>query len=196
MLASEGQPISGTRCRLLWYCFNPFSVSCSHVGDVDYGEQWSPVDLSPFLVPPLGGAPTLLIAGKILSDEDAAWVFSELLLNVGRGAATLGQLRKYPGDPWNRIKVETDSALDSRPGPGAGEASPPEQRLNQIEAVEFAQLQLQANNAQEEFKAFFMAWKGAIEFSGLRPTLSGDDFIKGPLSAFAITANIPLTKRR
>ena len=111
----------------------------------------------------------LLIPSAFCSSECSQSLFADLLQGFDEGSATLVRLRQHPGDPWKRVSAEMDGAAKSL-SEGLltkvfGKRKP--RRLTTTEAGELAQLQLQAENLEEEFKAYMYAWEGSINVSPL-----------------------------
>lgn len=196
ILSSDGDPDSQEKCRMLWFSYNPFQQDCTHVGDVVYGDSWSPhKDLVPFLDIPFSGAPTLLVPGAYLDEGVANLLFSLMLVKFPDGDKTLKLLKRFPRDPWNRVKEEMN-------GPGllstlfrrkpSGLMSKP---LSEEDAEEFAMMQLKHEYGQPELQAFFYAWNGSIGFTGIKDPMSLDHLARNVIPHFAVTARLPLTRK-
>jgi hypothetical protein len=197
ILTSDGQPIAGSRNRILWFSYNPFSQDCYHVGDVEYAEVWFPrKDLVPFLEIPFSSAPTLLISGSCLEEEEATALFSVMLKHFADGTGTLQLLKRFPRDPWRRVSAQMDDSggffsrlLSGKP------AGAPSQQLSDGDSVAFAAMQLSHENAHPEFQAFLYAWNGSIEFTGIKSAVPLDHLVRKIFPYFALTARIPVTRK-
>jgi hypothetical protein len=168
-LVANGFGSVGERRALLHLMLNPFSQSCYEVGVVTFGETSPSLpDLRAFFSLPFGACPTLLIPGALYSDEFAQNLFVELLQSFDDGHQAWDKLRHFPGDPWKRVENEMAGLPDFiAKSLKRIETQKQPRRLAITEAREFAQLQLNPKNLDEEFKAFMFAWEGSINFSGL-----------------------------
>ncbi len=194
ILAADGEPKPGSSRRVLWFNYNPFTQDCSHVGDVLFGEEWTPVkDLSPFMDIPFGAVPTLLIAGNYLEAADAVALFSQMLGKFHHGAETLRLLRRFPGDPWKRVQEEMNGVSGILRSNFEGAISDKDNLLlSDDDACDFAAMQLDLSNAQKEFHAFLDAWDGAINFTGIESAVPMQEFVRQSFSHFAITARMQM----
>ncbi len=191
ILAMDGLGSPGATLKLFFVSLNPFSQSCHEVGEVLVGDVWVPQhDLMPFLNG-WGGCPTLLIPSALYAPEVAEELFTQFLRTFEDGRETLQQLRKYPGDPWTRVKQEMDGTaemLEKLLNGDSGEISE-DGHLDGESAADFARLQMDPKNLKEEFDAFMFAWEGSTNFLRL-PSIAKEEFFQ-VFTRLAMTARVP-----
>jgi len=195
-LVANGFGSVGERRALLHLMLNPFSQSCYEVGVVTFGETSPSLpDLRAFLSLPFGACPTLLMPSALYSDEFAQNLFVELLQSFDDGHQAWDKLRHFPGDPWKRVENEMAELPDFiAKSPKRIKTQKRPRRLTITQAREFAQLQLNPKNLDEEFKAFMFAWEGSINFSGLGLiAMSKEPFLK-TFSRLALTLRLPFLR--
>lgn len=196
VIAADGLGDAGDRLPLVHLMLNPFSQECWEIGTVEIGESWNPAsDLEPIFSLPLGACPTFLLPSAYYSSEHARRVFTRLLQKFSDGSEVLGRLRKYPGDPWERVKAEMGGIpgrMAQRKSESRAESEP--RLMTAAEADEFAGIQLEEKNLTEEFRAFMFAWKGSIDFSGFgAAAMSQEDFVK-VFGRLAPTCRLPFMR--
>ncbi len=149
VLAVDGYfPLADGRIPLIEMMLNPFAQSCTIVGTVDMGDNWTPLyDLQPFTSLPLRSCPTLLLPSQFMAPDTVESLYADLLMTFDHGDRVLSSVRQYPGDPWTRIQAEIDDSLS---GETSGSPfAPPKSgtsRLNRSEATELARTQLAPEN--------------------------------------------------
>ena len=190
VLAVDGYfPLADGRIPLIEMMLNPFAQSCTIVGTVDMGDNWTPLyDLQPFTSLPLRSCPTLLLPSQFMAPDTVESLYADLLMTFDHGDRVLSSVRQYPGDPWTRIQAEIDDSLS---GETSGSPfAPPKSgtsRLNRSEATELARTQLAPENLRPEVLAFLDAWRGSVEFqaaAGASTAMPFDRF----LDIFALLA--------
>ncbi len=181
VIAADGLGDAGDLLPLVHLMLNPFSQECWEIGTVKIGESWNPAaDLESVFSLPLGACPTLLLPSALCSGESARSMFATLLLHFDDGSGVLGRLRKYPGDPWKRVKAEMDGMPELMAQMKSESRAESNSRpMTAAEADEFAGIQLEGRNLTEEYRAFMEAWEGSIKFSGFgAAAMSQKDFVK------------------
>jgi len=195
-LVANGFGSVGERRALLHLMLNPFSQSCYEVGVVTFGETSPSLpDLRAFFSLPFGACPTLLMPGALYSDEFAHNLFVELLQSFDDGHQAWDKLRHFPGDPWKRVENEMAELPDFIAKSLKGiETQKQPRRLTTTEAREFAQLQLNPKNLDEEFKAFMYAWEGSIDFCGRGLSAMSKERFLETFSRLALTLRLPFMR--
>jgi len=170
--------------------------SCYEVGVVTFGEtSLSLPDLRAFFSLPFGACLTLLMPSALYSDEFAQNLFVELLQSFDDGGQALDELRHFPGDPWKRVENEMAGLPDFiAKSPKGIETEKQPRRLAITEAREFAQLQLNPKNLDEEFKAFMYAWEGSIDFCGRGLSAMSKERFLETFSRLALTLRLPFMR--
>jgi hypothetical protein len=196
VLVANGFGSVGERRALLHLMLNPFSQSSYEVGVVTFGETSPSLpDLRAFFSLPFGACPTLLIPGALYSDEFAQNLFVELLQSFDDGHQAWDKLRHFPGDPWKRVENEMAGLPDFiAKSLKRIETQKQPRRLTITEAGEFAQLQLNPKNLDEEFKAFMFAWEGSINFSGLGLIAMSKERFLEIFGRLALTLRLPFMR--
>jgi hypothetical protein len=166
VLAVEGDARSSRETTVVRLVLNPFLQHFEQVGIAQPGDAWRLESQLPAFFPLYAeeSCPTLLMHSPLLGHEQAVAVFAELLATFEDGVSVLEGVRRYPGDPMNRVQEQMN-------GLGAIlEAGPTEQetdrRLTAAQARELAENLLNPDNQHAETTAFLYAWKGSIEFQG------------------------------
>ena len=164
VLAVDGYfPRADGRVPLIEMTLNPFAQTCTVVGTVDMGDNWTPLyDLQPFMSLPLRSCPTLLLPSVYMTPGIVETLYADMLMTFDHGARALSGVRQYPGDPWARIQSEIDDSLGTPFAPPKGGTT----RLNRVEATELARTQLAPDNLRAEVLAFLDAWRGSIALQG------------------------------
>jgi hypothetical protein len=195
-LVANGLGSVGERRALLHLMLNPFSQSCHEVGVVTFGETSPSLpDLRAFFSLPFGACPTLLMPSALYSDEFAQNLFVELLQSFDDSHQAWDNLRHFPGDPWKRVENEMAGLPDFiAKSQKRIETQKQPRRLTITEAREFAQLQLNPKNLDEEFKAFMFAWEGSINFSGLGLIAMSKERFLETVGRLALTLRLPFLR--
>lgn len=101
-----------------------------------------------------------------LTNEFATRLARALLLRVNGLGSELKFIKRFPDNPWKRIAAEVDQAVQPLRDLAANCPSKKEKRPCQSTAKDienFLQIIQRKKHNEEELKAFFAAWKGAIE---------------------------------
>jgi hypothetical protein len=146
---------------------NPFLQNCEQVGIARPGDTWSlESQLPPFF--PLyaeDSCPTLLMHSSLLGHDQAVGLYTELLATFKDGMSVLEGVRRYPGDPVNRVQEQME-ALGAIVVDADRAEQETDRRLTAAEARELAENLLDPDTQDAETKAFLYAWQGSIEFQG------------------------------
>src|SRR5260221_7380588 len=131
----------------------------------------------------------------LYSDEFAQDLFVDLRQSFDDCGQAWDKLRHFPGDPWKRVKNEMAGLPDFiAKGLKGIETEQQPRRITITEAREFAQLQLNAKNLGEEFKAFMFAWEGSINFTGLGGIAMSKERFLETLGQLALTLPLPFMR--
>jgi hypothetical protein len=145
---------------------NPFTQENTQVGEAVIGDTWQPLrDLQPLLDLPFGSCPSLVLASSYLEEEDSIALYAEFVRRFSDARGVFDRVRKYPGDPWNRVQEDVGRVFgDLKKGMPRFGVESQEEPLDYDEAVEFASILLSDKHLLPELQAFLFAWKGAIDF--------------------------------
>jgi len=172
---------------------NPFSQEVQAVGELAAGQEWQPPDVIRSLFSlSSGNCPSLLLPTAYLEADDAASVHADFLRGFSDARCVLSRVKRYLGNPWDRISEEMEgatNALAALAEGGTREAGG--QPLNDDEAKELAGLLLSEEHTKAELQAFFAAWSGSIEQLGAGlPAMSLENFV-GVFGHLASTCRLP-----
>ena len=109
--------------------------------------------------------PTFLFFGPANSEEIYACV-RQIALASNDLATEVDRLRRYPGNPWDRISEEMDQAnkqLATAKSPSAPDSKSDRKTTDQ-DIRDYISLIFEKKNLTEEISAFRTAWKGSIDF--------------------------------
>jgi hypothetical protein len=197
----------GRKLPIVYVMLNPFQQEVQIVGEACIGQTWNALrDLPPLFGVRLGSCPTLLLPSSHREADEDVELYANLLSHFDDGSNVLEKVRRFPGDPWNRVKDDVDQSQDimvkgiQRMRNGLDDGGDPEasgRRLSPGEARELASNLLQPRNLKAELQAFMYAWHGSIEFQeshgigGMSKTaLPLKEFAK-VFALLAITCNLP-----
>lgn len=168
VLAVDGHFEDDARLPVIIIRLNPFTQSCSVVGQVLVGDSFDPVDDAVTFFPSMGlqACPTLLLPAVWLDHDTTVALHALYVTQFNDGLRTLAQVKKFPRDPFARVQAEIDGAA---PGLlsrlfGGGSKQPVVGRLDPRQGAELASLLLPEDSARVELQAFLHAWSGSIEF--------------------------------
>ena len=186
--------VTGRKLPIVYLMLNPFQQEVQIVGEASIGQGWDSFhDLLPLLDVRLGGCPTLLLPSAFREPAEDVQFYAKLLSRFDDGSSVLEKIRRFPDDPWTRVKAEMDASVQimvdelQRMKEGTQDTQPTVsgKRLLPDEARELATNLLQPKNFHAEIQAFLYAWKGSIELQasqGARflsdQALSEEDFRK------------------
>lgn len=157
-VAAAGKPQTGQALPLVKVMLNPFSQDVQQVGRFWVGDTWSPlIDFDPLLKLDYGSCPTLtLISNQIeenVRKELASKLFSSFVDDV---AGVCRSVEKHFGDPWTRVSQAISGENDAYEDISIEDAG-----LKMSEAI------FNEQHVKPELSAFFYAWHGAIEETGI-----------------------------
>jgi hypothetical protein len=186
--------VTGRKLPIVYLMLHPFQQEVRIVGEASIGQGWDSFrDLLPLLDVRLGGCPTLLLPSAFREPAEDIEFYAKLLSRFDDGSSVLKKVRRFPGDPWNRVKEEMDASVQImidglQRMKEVNQGTQPTilgKRLLPDEARELATTLLQPKNFHAEIQAFLYAWKGSIELQasqGARflsdQALSEEDFRK------------------
>jgi hypothetical protein len=188
-LVIDGEIVIGAHLPILHISLNPFSNFVKEVGVVKCGEEWFNIDsILPILSNDFGSCPTLLLPSRIFPSEiDVKTLYAKYIELFDDAASTLKKIKKYPGDPMNRVQYEMDNIQDS--------ITMPDRKIGSVEALEFVNIQTNSQNIIEELRAFIYAWSGSIEFQKKHGVdisiMSEEEFIRA-FTIIAASCDLPI----
>lgn len=200
-LVAAGRWEEGSAVPIIQLMLNPFQQFVREVGCVQVGSSLNlATGLRSFFGLPFGDCPTLLMPSFLTNEADTLETYSAFLTSFQRGYAKLESVRKFPGDPWNRVQVDFDKAVRgaiaaSREGaPSFADESDSGRPMSLNEARELAAYLLHPTNMKLEMQAFFVAWRGSVELQQNGPmqqqAMSFEDF-GGIFMSLAASCVIP-----
>lgn len=149
---------------LIYLMLNPFTQKAEIVGEVLIEIQiFSPSGLQPLLDFPFGSCPTLLFPSGYTCKDENIVVFSKFLRRFSEARNVFDSVKKYPGDPWGRIKEDIQKLPRYIADHINGQNTEKCEQLSEEESIEFATILLSEEHASQEIAAFIAAWTGAIE---------------------------------
>jgi hypothetical protein len=156
-VAVSGDMKKGEPLPIISVMLNPFKQESSVVGLFTPGTEWQPTsDLQPLFDLDYGACPTLLMMGADIGEDSRESVAYELLVRFADVASTYSRVERHYGDPWERVSEEM-AGKDSQP-PG----------IDKEEAAQrFADIVVRPEHFWPEFRAFFYAWRGSVEETGI-----------------------------
>lgn len=183
VLAVDGDPQPYRELPVIRLMLNPFAQEAEQVGLARIGTSWDlPATLPPFFSSIAGSCPTILLPSAMLDHRAAQTLCARFLEAFDDGLEVLEKVRRFPGDPWNRIQQDVDGLGDVLEDIERGkEKAGADRRLAPEEADELAAKLLDEESLKQELAALFYAWKGSIDFqSGSLATraLSLDEFAR------------------
>jgi len=192
----------GRTLPIVYLMLNPFQQEVQIVGEATIGEGWDTVaDLYPLFDVRLGACPTLLLPSKYREAGEDVEFYAQLLSRFDDGSSVLERVRRFPGDPWHRVKEDMRAsarimASGLKEGKAEGQGTT-ERRLTAEEARELASHLLEPKNLRAELDAFMYAWQGSIKLQEsqgaaflAKEALSTDKFAK-QLLRLALTCRLP-----
>jgi hypothetical protein len=157
-VAAAGKPQIGQALPLVKVVLNPFSQEVQQIGRFWVGDTWAPLrDFVPFLGLDDGSCPTLMLISNQIEGSDRKELASKLFANFDEDIACVSRsVEKHFGDPWARISESMSGGNDDY------EDISPEDAGMQMSEVIFDD-----RHVKPELSAFFYAWNGSIEQSGI-----------------------------
>jgi hypothetical protein len=162
---------TGRKLPIVYLMLNPFQQEVQIIGEASIGQVWDNVhDLLPLFDVRLGGCPTLLLPSGHRERAEDVEFYADLFTRFDDGSKVLEKVRRFPGDPWSRVKEEMGAAFAVMgDGLRSGNLNADSGRkLSLDDARELASTQLDPRNLREELQAFMYAWQGSIELQESR----------------------------
>jgi hypothetical protein len=147
-----------TDWELFRFSLNPFSQNLGHLRSAKLDEATHPSKLVADVGIGLDSAPTLLIF-KATSDKEIIDSAKAIALTFADLGSTVDRLRKFPGNPWDRISEEIHDGFKS-----LSESEKPIRSVEPKDIEDYVKIVLNRGNFAEEFAAFRRAWQGSIDF--------------------------------
>jgi hypothetical protein len=161
-VAAAGNPSPGTALPLVKVMLNPFSQTVEQVGRFKVGDTWNPMrDLEPLVELDYGSCPTLLFITNRVDAETRGQLAAKLLSSFGDEAVQVwDSVERHYGDPWSRVSESMSG------GSGEREGLDPQDAAEHLAEALFDPL-----HVRPELQAFFYAWKGSIQETGISKQL-------------------------
>jgi hypothetical protein len=163
-VAAAGTPSLGAKLPLVKVTLNPFSQTVEQLGRFQVGERWDAAhDLEPLLELDYGSCPTLVLVTNQVDEETRAQLTTNLLASFEDEVVEVWRsVQQHFGDPWTRVSESMSGGSGGSLGMDPQEAA---QRLAKAVA--------DPRHVRPELQAFFYAWQGSIEETGVGKHLKG-----------------------
>jgi hypothetical protein len=157
-VAAAGTPEFGQALPLVKVMLNPFSQDVQQIGRFWVGDTWTPLrDFDPFLELDYGSCPTLMLISNQIEESVRKKLASKLFSNFDEDVARVYRsVEKHFGDPWTRVSEAMSGGNDDYE-----DISPEDAGVQMSEAV------FNDGHVKPELSAFFYAWNGAVEQTGI-----------------------------
>ena len=157
-VAAAGKPQIGQALPLVKVMLNPFSQDVQQIGRFWVGDTWTPLqDFEPFLELDYGSCPTLMLISNQIEESVRKELASKLFTNFDKDVARVCRsVEKHFGDPWTRVSEAMSGGNDDYK-----DISPEDAGVQMSEAV------FNDGHVKPELSAFFYAWNGSIEQTGI-----------------------------
>ena len=157
-VAAAGKPQIGQALPLVKVMLNPFSQDVQQIGRFWVGDTWTPMqDFEPFLELDYGSCPTLMLISNQIEESVRKELASKLFANFDEDVARVCRsVEKHFGDPWTRVSEAMSGGNDDYK-----DISPEDAGVQMSEAV------FNDGHVKPELSAFFYAWNGSIEQTGI-----------------------------
>ena len=170
-VAAAGKPKIGQALPLVKVMLNPFSQEVEQIGRFWVGDTWTPLrDFDPLLKLDYGSCPTLMLISNQIEEGVRKELASKLFASFDEDVARVCRsVEKNFGDPWTRVSEAMSGGNDEYE-----DITPEEAGLKMSEAI------FNEGHVKPELSAFFYAWNGSIEETGI-----GDHMKKIAMSSTA-----------
>jgi hypothetical protein len=157
-VAAAGKPQIGQALPLVKVMLNPFSQDVQQIGRFWVGDTWTPLqDFEPFLELDYGSCPTLMLISNQIEVSVRKELASKLFANFDEDVARVCRsVEKHFGYPWTRISEAMSGCNDDYE-----DISPEDAGVQMSEAI------FNDGHVKPELAAFFYAWNGSIEPTGI-----------------------------
>jgi hypothetical protein len=155
----------GAKLPVARLVLNPFNQEVDAVGNLAVGKKMllSAV-MPPLFSLPFGSCPSVLLPSIHLEDDHSVALHAEFLRGFNEARDVLQQVRRYLGNPWDRVSAEVRRGAEQFAELGAGVSGGVDpEPLDEAEARELARLLLSEQHMKPELQAFFYAWSGSID---------------------------------
>lgn len=164
-VAAAGKPQKGQALPLVKVMLNPFSQDVQQIGRFWVGDTWNPLnDFDPLIELAYGSCPTLMLISNQMEEkvrkELAAKLFASFDQDIARVCRSV---EKHFGDPWTRVSEAMSGGNDDY------EEMSPEEAGQQMAKAVFSD-----EHVKPELSAFFYAWNGSIEKTGIGNQMKRD----------------------
>lgn len=175
-VAAVGSGKVGDRLPVVNVMLNPFSQRVDQVGWYNVAEKWNPrVDLEDLIGLEFGDCPTIVMVSKDIQDIDRVSFISEILSRFpAQVQGVEASIKAFYGNPTDRVSAAMSGKL-------------PEADLTQSIAIASNALAVAMVNSQHfwrEISAFFYAWDGSINLTGIHRDLKDAAFSVDRLKSY------------
>ncbi|MBK9520202.1 MAG: hypothetical protein IPO13_00910 [Rhodocyclaceae bacterium] len=155
-VAAVGNHEIGAVLPIVNVMLNPFSQSVEQVGRFVCGNTWNPaIDLIPLFGLRFGSCPTLVQLSQHISEDSRVDIAKRLLIGFDNVVSAYSKVHRFPNNPWDRVTAEMSVEIP-REGVSA-----------EVAARRLAEIVLTKEHFWAELPAFFYAWNGSIEQTGI-----------------------------
>jgi len=170
---------------VLQFTLNPFSQSVKKIGHCNITNTEDTLDDMVCLMTKseLNGCPTIIACSDLFPEKDAISYSALWVSMFPDSKQTYSRVKKYYGDPWTRINVEMNSVL-RKPSIFDKIFKNNSGKLDFRSSIKYISMINQDKHFNDEMKALFIAWDGAINETGISTIIKN--------SAMNVEAVIPL----
>lgn len=157
-VAAAGEPQIGQALPLVKVMLNPFSKDVQQIGRFWVGDTWTPLrDFDPFLELDYGSCPTLMLISNQIEESVRKELAAKLFANFDKDVARVCRsVKKHFGDPWTRVSEAMSGGNDDYEDISLEDAG-----------VQMSAAVFNDGHVKSELSAFFYAWNGSIEQTGI-----------------------------
>ena len=157
-VAAAGKPQIGQALPLVKVMLNPFTQDVQQIGRFWVGDTWTPLrDFDPLLELAYGSCPTLILISNQMEEGVRKELASKLFESFDEDVARVYRsVEKHFGDPWTRVSEAMSGGNDEYEDITAEDAG-----LRMAGAI------FNEKHVKPELSAFFYAWNGSIEKTGI-----------------------------
>jgi len=109
------------------------------------------------------GSPTLCIPAGYVDALDIRYLYGRLFANYAGVRNVFETLKRFPGNPWDRVSEEMQAALGSLTGNLIKQPDNAGEPMNDDEMNALLDIVLDSEHTKTELPAFAYAWKGSID---------------------------------
>lgn len=171
--------------NIIQFMMNPFNKSIKKIGYCNMENTKETLDDMVMLMSKneLNSCPTIIACSKLFSENEAN-LYSALWVSMfSDSKQTYSRVKKFYGDPWTRISMEINSVFE-KPSIFEKIFKRNNSKLDFESSKKYISMIMQNKHFNEEIKALFIAWNGAINEMDIPETVK--------VSAISVETIIPL----